>query len=243
MFLWSFFILCFIKSSWGCGISTHTEIGYRAIEYFGGSEEASSQFIRNILQSHQDAFQAGNPFPDSFYNSLCYGGMYHQKSEDTHWGHYVKIAFDFINRKYPQPWSPDTERLVAFLFGIISHQVSDINWHSLEGLHNGYLSALADLAFHGNFQTAHNYGDVADDMIGVFEWNTSTYAYEWFVPTLDLVEIYEDYYGEGENVLTEDIINECAGMLLIGRLGEHIIGKSLYYYYVKKSPIMLDMFR
>ena len=99
MFLWAFFILCFMKSSCGCGISTHTEIGYRAIEYLGFSEEASSQFIRNIMQSHQDAFQAGNPFPDSFYNSLCYGGMYHQKSEDTHWGHYVKVAFDFINRK------------------------------------------------------------------------------------------------------------------------------------------------
>ena len=81
MFWWSVFISYFIESCWGCGISTHTEIGYRAIEYFGYSDDASSHFIRNILLKHQDAFQAGNPFPDSFYNSLCYGGLYHQKSE------------------------------------------------------------------------------------------------------------------------------------------------------------------
>ena len=113
----------------------------------------------------------------------------------------------------------------------------------LEGLQDGFLSVLGEHAFHGSFGDAHNYGDVADDMIGIFEWNATSYAYEWYVPTLDLVEIYNDYYGIEENPITEDLINECAGMLLIGRLGEHIIGRSVYNYYVKKAPIMLDMFR
>ena len=114
---------------------------------------------------HQDAFQAGNPFPDSFYNTsvkfppfrldipsltmdstsryfplfllkqnkkilneyivsrLCYNGDFHAESEDTHWGEYVKVAFDYVSSAYPPPWDEDTERLVAFLFGIISHQV------------------------------------------------------------------------------------------------------------------------
>jgi len=234
---------CYLHVAFGCGISTHTEIGYRAIEFFGYDPTDSTDFIRNILLNNQDAFQAGNPYPDSFYNSLCYDGIYHQKSEDTHWGHYVKIAFDYVNKKYPQPWSQETEKLVAFLFGIISHQVADINWHSLEGLQDGFLSVLGEHAFHGSFGDAHNYGDVADDMIGIFEWNVTTYAYEWYVPTLDLVEIYNDYYGIQENPITEDLINECAGMLLIGRLGEHIIGRSVYNYYVTKAPIMLDMFR
>lgn len=133
--------------------------------------------------------------------------------------------------------------LVAFLFGIIAHQVSDISWHSMEGLQNGYLDILAKYAFHDSFGTAHTYGDVADDMIGVFEWNVTSYAYEWYVPVQDLVEIYDDYYGSEENVMTEEIVNTCSGMLLIGRLGEHIIGRSLYYYYVKQAPIMLDLFR
>ena len=118
-----------------------------------------------------------------------------------------------------------------------------LSHHPFEGLQDGFLSVLGEHAFHGSFGDAHNYGDVADDMIGIFEWNATSYAYEWYVPTLDLVEIYNDYYGIEENPITEDLINECAGMLLIGRLGEHIIGRSVYNYYVKKAPIMLDMFR
>ena len=174
-----------------CGISTHTEIGFRALEFLGLSEDPDVQHIRDILLKHQDAFQAGHPYPDSFYNSLCYHGQYHEQSEDTHWGHFVKVAFDFVNSKYPAPWDADTERLVAFLFGIISHQVADISWHSLEGLSDGFLEVLSKLGFHNNFGAAHDFGDVADDMIGIFEWNVTSYATEWYVPVQDLVEIYE----------------------------------------------------
>ena len=81
----------------------------------------------------------------------------------------------------------------------------DINWHSLQGLQDGFLEVLGDIAthiypkffsagkvsFHGSFGTAHDYGDVADDMIGVFEWNVTSYATEWYVPVVDLVEIYK----------------------------------------------------
>ena len=55
-----------------------------------------------------------------------------------------------------------------------------------------YLSFSAGkISFHGSFGTAHDYGDVADDMIGVFEWNVTSYATEWYVPVVDLVEIYK----------------------------------------------------
>ena len=37
----------------GCGISTHTEIGYRAIEYFARDSNDNTDFIRNILMKHQ----------------------------------------------------------------------------------------------------------------------------------------------------------------------------------------------
>ena len=79
-------------------------------------------------------------------------------------------------------------------------------------------------------------------MIGVFEWNVTSYAYEWFVPVDDLVEIYQEYYGP-ENQLSPEIVNVCSGMLLIGRLAEQVAGRNLYYYYAKHTPVMLDMFR
>ena len=176
---------------YSCGISTHTEIGFRALEFLGSSEDEDVQFIRSVLLKHQDAFQAGNPFPDYGFNSLCYDYRYHSQSEDTHWGQYVKVAFEFVNEKYPAPWDEDTEKLVAFLFGIISHQVADINWHSLEGLSDGFLQVLGKLGFHGSYGAAHDFGDVADDMIGLFEWNVTSYATEWYVPLQDLMEIYE----------------------------------------------------
>ena len=37
-------------------------------------------------------------------------------------------------------------------------------------------------------------------MIGVFEWNVTSYATEWFVPVVDLVEIYK----WGQNLKTRD---------------------------------------
>ena len=43
--------------------------------------------------------------------------------------------------------------------------------------------------------------------------------------------------------MTEDIIDVCSGMLLIGRVGEQAIGKILYYEYAKRMPVMLDTFR
>ena len=49
----------------------------------------------------------------------------------------------------------------------------------------------AKISFHGSYGAAHDYADVADDMIGVFEWNVTSYATEWYVPVVDLVEIYK----------------------------------------------------
>lgn len=43
--------------------------------------------------------------------------------------------------------------------------------------------------------------------------------------------------------MTPDIVDVCAGMLLVGRVAEQAAGKIIYYEYAKKSPVMLDMFR
>ena len=37
----------------GCGISTHTEIGFRAVEYFAKSSDQTTELFRNILLKHQ----------------------------------------------------------------------------------------------------------------------------------------------------------------------------------------------
>lgn len=38
-----------------------------------------------------------------------------------------------------------TEKLVAFLFGIASHMVADVSWHSL-GIDQGFLKAMGEVS-------------------------------------------------------------------------------------------------
>ena len=86
------------------------------------------------FREHQGAFQAGAPYPDTFYNSLCKNGDLHQVSEDVHWGHFQKVAWDYFRQTYPDPiGNYDAEALIAFILGLTSHQVADVSWHSLEG--------------------------------------------------------------------------------------------------------------
>ena len=61
-----------IYHSKGCGISTHTEIIQRALANYDNPAFGDGQILR-ILSEHQGAFQAGAPFPDTFYNRYCRG--------------------------------------------------------------------------------------------------------------------------------------------------------------------------
>lgn len=40
-----------------------------------------------------------------------------------------------------------TEKLVAFLFGIASHMVADVSWHSL-GIDQGFLKAMGEVSMY-----------------------------------------------------------------------------------------------
>jgi hypothetical protein len=57
-------------------------------------------------------------------------------------------------------------------------QVSDTSFHSLEGLRDGLVSMLGDVAFDGNFDAAHTLADTGGDIIGATLWNMS-YANQW----------------------------------------------------------------
>jgi len=49
--------------------------------------------------------------------------MYHDVSEDTHWAPFVNASVNYIRQRYPQPWDEATQKLVVFMFGVVSHQV------------------------------------------------------------------------------------------------------------------------
>ena len=39
-----------------------------------------------------------------------------------------------------------TEKLVVFLFGIVTHSAADVSWHSLEGIEQGFLQTMGEVA-------------------------------------------------------------------------------------------------
>ncbi|KGL74943.1 Phosphatidylinositol-glycan-specific phospholipase D [Tinamus guttatus] len=220
-----------------CGISTHVEIAHRALEFF--SKHEGNVNYRQLLLNHQDAFQAGSIYPDAFYPSICKNGIYHSVSEDTHWSPFLNASVHYIRRNYPQPWEKATEKLVAFLFGIASHMVADVSWHSL-GIAQGFLEAMGQIDFHGSYSEAHSVGDFGGDVLSQFELDFSYLAPNWYVPVKDLAAIYQEFYGK--EIITESTITDCTYLLFLELHGERLAVAKLFPTYASKSPFLVDKF-
>lgn len=59
----------------GCGITTHIEVSRRARDLW-----LHQPIYRQYVLQYEDAFQAGSPYPDSFYNELCFYSTLNQTS-------------------------------------------------------------------------------------------------------------------------------------------------------------------
>ncbi|KAM3840568.1 LOW QUALITY PROTEIN: phosphatidylinositol-glycan-specific phospholipase D [Vipera latastei] len=231
-------VLCnFCERIIPCGLSTHIEIAHRALEFF--SQQDGQVDYRKLILAHQDAYQAGSLYPDAFYSGLCQNGLFHYVSEDTHWSPFLNTSIHYIRKNYPQPWEEATEKLVAFLFGIASHMVADVSWHSL-GIEQGFLQAMAAIDFHGSYSQAHSTGDFGGDVLSQYELDFDYLKASWYVPVKDLLSIYEDYYGK--EVITQNTIVDCTYLQLLDLYGEIIAVANLYPIYANKSPFLVDKF-
>ncbi|XP_052229611.1 phosphatidylinositol-glycan-specific phospholipase D-like isoform X2 [Dreissena polymorpha] len=222
-----------------CGITTHIEISHRAQQYF--EDDSGSQIdYGKLIHDNLDALMAGSPYPDSYYDSLCANGDYHDVSEDTHWAPFLNATVNYINSRYPKPWDDATKKLVVFVFGIVSHQVADILWHSL-GIDQGFIRAMANMNFFGIFQDAHSVADFGGDVFTTYEMDTSYIPLEegWYIPASDLYNIYESYYGNKRKVPYYIIVG-CSTILFLERLAENLAAKELYADYADQSPFLLD---
>ncbi|XP_017519108.3 phosphatidylinositol-glycan-specific phospholipase D isoform X2 [Manis javanica] len=221
-----------------CGISTHVEIGHRALEFL--HLQGVNVNYKELLLEHQDAYQAGTVFPDSFYPSICEGGQFHDMSESTHWTPFLNASIHHIRENYPLPWDKDTEKLVAFLFGVTSHMVADVNWHSL-GIEQGFLRTMAAVDFHGSYSEAHPAGDFGGDVLSQFEFNFNYLSRQWYVPIEDLLEIYKKLYGR--EVITKNAIVDCSYLQFLELYGEVLAVSKLYPTYSRSSPFLVEQFQ
>ncbi|OXB54446.1 hypothetical protein ASZ78_003581, partial [Callipepla squamata] len=132
-----------------------------------------------------------------------------------------------------------TEKLVAFLFGIASHMVADVSWHSL-GIDQGFLKAMGEVDFHGSYSEAHSVGDFGGDVLSQFELDFSYLAPNWYVPVKDLASIYKEFYGR--EIITEDTITDCTYLLFLELHGERLAVSKLFPAYASKSPFLVEKF-
>ncbi len=97
-------ITTFMKCTNACGVSTHISIANEALRSFADTAEYNVSY-RDIILNNYDAFYAGSNYPDAMYSSICFGGRYHDISEDTHWTPFLNATVNYIRTTYPKPWN------------------------------------------------------------------------------------------------------------------------------------------
>ncbi|CAN6673837.1 hypothetical protein TRVA0_049S00804 [Trichomonascus vanleenenianus] len=150
--------------------------------------------------------RAGAFMPDAFYSCL---GL-DEAAEAAHWPPFLKAAVEYWHEKYgaveKQPGGVVQKvlsrlrydnglALKTFIYGMLTHQVADVSWHSL-GLRQGMLQMLAHKEFGGDFARAHPVLDTGGDLIFVRRLLNSGEDYNWLStswtwPRNDVVEIFK----------------------------------------------------
>lgn len=196
---WVLFFLriVFVKSA---GVAVHLNVASRV-----------KFFIPDSLKGFESEYYAGSFHPDAFYN--CFGLSL--AAENAHWPPFLKAAVEYCNQTYTSKGLKN-EALKAFIYGVFTHQVSDVAWHSLQS-YQGLMRMIAEVEFDGNFQNAHNFLDTNGDFIHLnreFE-NLSDadlaelvdfYKKEWTYPIQDIVDIY---HLLGFSDITETEVKVC----------------------------------
>ncbi|RUS86613.1 hypothetical protein EGW08_005629 [Elysia chlorotica] len=228
---------CFFDVTRSCGVITHIEISQQALENYKDIHEDVD--YSQIASSHQDALEAGSAFPDSFYPPTCFLGKFSHVSEDTHWTQFLNASILYINRKHPKPWDTDVQKLVAFLLGVVSHQVADVLWHSL-GIDQGFIQTMAKMNFHDVYSDAHPVADAGGDILNVHQLNLDYSALfgDWYVPVDHLTKIYRQMYRNGR--VNKNVVRTCSQMLYTYKIAARLAAGSFFPIVANQSPFLVD---
>lgn len=96
-------------------------------------DEAGNYPYLERVMKHLDYLHAGSVFPDWGYLCMAKGG------EEAHWEPFMIALHDYIVENY-QRGTDEYDKMLAFLFGVISHDYADIRWHwgnQINGVTNG----------------------------------------------------------------------------------------------------------
>jgi len=218
-------VLLLSGTALGAGMSVHSEVSTRAAHFF--DYETYPEY-RDIVVSHPEAYQAGSPFPDWGYQ---FG--YHDESEEAHWPPFMEAFAQYIHDTYPKPWDEETEKLVAFFCGVISHNSADVDWHSGSGL----IGIMHHLEFHDDYSTAHTVADGGGEFVLRHSGDMDWLVYNWYFPVEDITEVY---IIRGYDTVTPEVLEPRTFMLFVGALANKLGGWLLFPIFAPMSPYMTE---
>lgn len=217
-FILQMFAICFL----GCFSTCYAGGG---IAHMFVAQEAIAKIpdtaLRNLILTNLDAYLVGAYYPDSGYIK---GNLY---GEDSHWDAFIYAFTDHLKSKYTDPVSQNP-KLVAFLFGVAAHRVSD------EVMHWTFYNETRRIEFNDDYEKAHSYGDTGIDLLVNIDKNLwFSQPATWWVPVQDLVQIYhrmgKDEY-DAKQIIWGNIVIFFAGY------GERMISAPAYPILRWKMP-------
>ncbi|KAJ2822505.1 hypothetical protein GGI24_003925, partial [Coemansia furcata] len=220
----------------GCGPAVHNEAAERARQWFYESPESPSSGriseYRAILDRHPASLQAGAVFPDWGYGCLSMD----DPAEAAHWMPFLRQGVEHVLAKYSKPYSERGEQLVAFLFGIASHQVADEQWHSLSGLRDGIMRVLAKSTFNGEYTRAHDALDVGGDFAMAHMSDLRYILDKWTVPMDDVIDIYRAM----GLALSKWKLGLCVTRQFYAMEAVKRFGRGLFPSYASRAPMLTE---
>jgi len=232
-------------------MNVHSLIGLRAHAYYAAVQpmgmhisSAAAAAYNSAIADNLPAVLGGADFPDFLYACGSYAD-HHDAGEVAHWPTFHAAAVRYLQRtarnfSNPSSWSDDTKKLVAFIFGVSVHYVTDELW---EGLSGGLGSArgfteMVD-AFtagnngHGN--TAESIANMGGDFYAAWSLDESNLnAWDRFFPVDHLVNIYHETPKNATANFTDVTrlsLQECKPLFDLGLWALKTFGALLYPIY------------
>lgn len=126
----------------------------------------------------------------------------------------------------------------------MSHGMADVKWHSLSGLSDYFVVAMANMNFHGNAQEAHMAADTGAEFT-LRHSNKLSYLNEtWQVPIKDMIEVYHRLYAteghEDKRIPLNEHLQYCMTAAFAASKVDVAFGQLMFGYYGSKSPFLTE---
>eukprot|EP00041_Stephanoeca_diplocostata_P027879 m.777859 g.777859 ORF g.777859 m.777859 type:complete len:523 (+) comp23269_c0_seq13:58-1626(+) len=237
------------KCGSGAGMNTHTMVGDRTARFYGliSSNIPNASRFNEAIQRNLEAVHGGADFPDFGY--AC--GANHSAGEAAHWPPWQAAGIEYV-RSLPDfnsgKWTNDTEKLVAFLFGVSVHYIADELWEGLDaeiGRGQGFVRTLSsfNLGHSGLNDNDEGVANLAADFDVGFALNESGIKpWDRYFPIEDIVRIYK---VSGNDNVTEESMSACRLLFDLGLWAEMTFGPLLFPLYAQglnKVPLVQERY-